>query len=92
MTDTGVLSKMKDLGKEMGIGLNAQEQYYKAYEKGILLQPPDYPSAVKHFLAAKEKFIQEGNQAMAQHAQANAALYGWSSAGIVPPSPASSRL
>jgi len=72
----GFLDKMKGLGKEMGIGLSAQEQYRRAYEKGVLLQPPDYSSAAKHFATASEKFLEEGNQSMAQHAQANAALYG----------------
>jgi hypothetical protein len=72
----GFLDKMKGLGKEMGIGLSAQEQYYRAYEKGVLLQPPQYGSAAKHFATASEKFLKEGNQNMAQRAQANAALYG----------------
>lgn len=71
----GFLDKMKGLGKEMGIGLSAQEQYIRAYEKGVLLQPPQYGSAAKHFATASEKFLKEGNQSMAQRAQANAALY-----------------
>jgi len=72
----GFLDKVKGLGKEVGIGLSAQEQYFRAYEKGVLLQPPDYSSAAKHFSTANEKFIKEGDQAMARHAQANAVLYG----------------
>jgi len=72
----GLLDKMKGLGKEMGIGLSAQEQYLRAYEKGVLLQPPNYSSAAKHFATASEKFLKEGNQNMAQRARANAALYG----------------
>ncbi|HRD02279.1 MAG TPA: hypothetical protein PLP57_06515 [Candidatus Saccharicenans sp.] len=72
----GLMDKVKGVGKEMGIGLNAQEQYHRAYEKGVFLQPPDYASAAKHFATASEKFFKEGNPIMAQRAQANAALYG----------------
>lgn len=70
-----IFDKVKAIGKEVGIGLNAQEQYQRAYEKGILLQPPDYSSGVKHFLKASEMFLQEGNEDMAKLAKANAALY-----------------
>lgn len=71
----GIFDKVKAVGKEVGIGLNAQEQYQRAYEKGVLLQPPDYSSAIKHFSKASEMFLQEGNGDMAKLAKANAALY-----------------
>jgi len=69
------LDKMKGVGKEMGIGLNSNEQYNRAYQKGVLLQPPNYSEAAKQFAAASEKYLKEGNQGMAQRAQANALLY-----------------
>jgi len=71
----GIFDKVKAVGKEVGIGLNAQEQYQRAYGKGVLLQPPDYSSAVKHFSKASEMFLQEGNADMVKLAKANAALY-----------------
>lgn len=71
----GFLDKVKGLGKEMGIGLSGQEQYQRAYEKGVLLQPPDYSAAAKNFAAAGEKFVKEGNGDMARLSHANAALY-----------------
>jgi len=71
----GIFDKVKAVGKEVGIGLNAQEQYRRAYEKGVLLQPPDYSSAAKHFTKASEMYLQEGNSDMAKLAKANAALY-----------------
>lgn len=71
----GIFDKVKAVGKEIGIGLNAQEQYQRAYEKGVLLQPPDYSSAAKHFAKASEMFLQEGNEDMVKLAKANAALY-----------------
>jgi predicted nucleic acid-binding Zn ribbon protein len=71
----GIFDKVKAVGKEVGIGLNAQEQYQRAYEKGVLLQPPDYSAATKHFAKASEMFLQEGDEDMARLAKANAALY-----------------
>lgn len=71
----GIFDKVKGIGKEMGIGLNSQEQYQRAYEKGVLLQPPDYSSAVKHFIKASEMFLQEGNEEMVKLAKANAKIY-----------------
>jgi hypothetical protein len=68
----GILNKLKDV---TGVGLGAQEQYNRAYEKGVFMQPPDYGAAAKHFLSAFEKFEKEGNLAMAKRAKANSLLY-----------------
>jgi len=68
----GILNKLKDVS---GIGLGAQEQYNRAYEKGVFLQPPDYSAASKHFMTASEKFEKEGNASMAKRAKANSLLY-----------------
>lgn len=72
----GFLDKIKESAKDAtGIGLSAQEQYARAYEKGVFLQPPDYSSAAKHFATASDKFNKEANQEMVQRARANAMLY-----------------
>ena len=68
----GFLDKVKDA---TGIGLTADEQYRRAYEKGVFLQPPDYSAASKHFSAAAEKFRKDGNVAWADRAEANALMY-----------------
>lgn len=73
----GFLDKIKDV---TGIGLAASEQYKRAYEKGVFLQPPDYNKAAEHFATAQEKFTKEGNMAMAQRAAANALLYQFKAA------------
>ena len=73
----GLFDKVKDSAKDAtGIGLNAEEQYARAYSKGVLLQPPDYGSAAKQFASAAEKFTKDGNFNMAKHARANSSLYG----------------
>jgi hypothetical protein len=68
----GFLDKVKDA---TGIGLTADEQYRRAYEKGVFLQPPDYSAASKHFSTAAEKFRKDGNVAWADRAEANALMY-----------------
>jgi hypothetical protein len=68
----GFLDKVKDA---TGIGLTADDQYRRAYEKGVFLQPPDYSAASKHFSVAAEKFRKEGNTAWADRAEANALMY-----------------
>jgi hypothetical protein len=68
----GFLDKVKDA---TGIGLTADEQYRRAYEKGVFLQPPDYSAASKHFSVAAEKFRKDGNVAWADRADANALMY-----------------
>jgi hypothetical protein len=68
----GFLDKVKDA---TGIGLTADEQYRRAYEKGVFLQPPDYTAASKHFSVAAEKFRKDGKTAWADRADANALMY-----------------
>ena len=68
----GFLDKVKDA---TGVGLTADEQYRRAYEKGVFLQPPDYSAASKHFSIAAEKFRKDGNTARADRAEANALMY-----------------
>jgi hypothetical protein len=68
----GLFDKIKDV---TGIALSGPEQYKRAYEKGVFLQPPDYVKAAEHFATAQDKFNKEGNLAMAQRAAANSILY-----------------
>jgi hypothetical protein len=68
----GLLSKIKNA---TNIGLSAQEQYNRAFEKGILLNPPDYSSASANFLQAAEKFQKMGNNEMYARSTANSLLY-----------------
>lgn len=68
----GFLDKVKDV---TGVGLGATEQYARAFEKGVFLQPPDYSAASKHFLTASEKFEKEANPGMAKRARLNSLLY-----------------
>jgi hypothetical protein len=68
----GILDKVKDV---TGVGLNAEEQYRRAYEKGVFLQPPNYAEASKQFTAAAEKFRKAGSIDRARRAEANAILY-----------------
>lgn len=71
-----LFSKFKETAKDAtGIGLNADEQYQRAYEKGVFLRPQEYQTAVKWFLASAEQHTQNGNSAAALRAQANAAIY-----------------
>ncbi len=64
----------KQMGKNaMNVGLTAQEQYHRAYEKGVFIK--NYGSAVKDFLKAGEKFQEENNFDMALRAKANSAVY-----------------
>jgi len=70
----GIFDKIKDSAKDMtGLGLNAQEQYDRAWAKGVLLN--DFKSAAQNFTTAAEKFSKEGKSDMARRAMANAALY-----------------
>lgn len=72
----GFLDRIKESAKDIsGIGLNADEQFARAYERGVLLQPPDYGAAANHFVTASEKYQKDGNPTMAGRAHANAALY-----------------
>lgn len=65
--------KAKNAVKEVGVGLNAEEQYQRAYQKGVFVK--NYNSAAKDFHKAWEKFQAEQNSDMALRAQANSALY-----------------
>ncbi len=68
------LKSFKEKAKDLtGLGLNAQEQYSRAYEKGVLLQK--YQDAAGLFEKAAAKFSDDGNTVMAKRAHANAALY-----------------
>lgn len=71
-----LLGKVKQgLKDATGIGLSADEQYKRAYEKGVFIQ--DYKAAVENFSRAAEKFAEpkSANPIMAQRARANAAVY-----------------
>ena len=63
----------KDAVKGAGVGLDAQEQYHWAYQKGVFIK--NYGSAAKDFDKAWKKFQEENNSEMALRAQANSALY-----------------
>jgi hypothetical protein len=63
----------KDTIKEVGVGLEAQEQYQRAYDKGVFIK--NYGSAAKDFEKAWKKFQKENNSEMSLRAQANSALY-----------------
>jgi len=70
----GLFDKVKQAAKDAtGLGLSAQEQYRRAYEKGVFVN--DYDSAVKCFRKAGEKFDEDQDTTMAQRSRANAALY-----------------
>jgi hypothetical protein len=70
----GFLDKMKQGIKDAtGLGLDVQEQYKRAYEKGVLVK--DYDAAVKNFLKAADKAQEAGDEETMKHARANAAVY-----------------
>ena len=70
----GFLDKMKHGIKDAtGLGLDVQEQYKRAYEKGVLVK--DYPAAVKNFQKAAEKAQEAGDEETMKRARANAAIY-----------------
>lgn len=72
----GLFDKMVKSAKNVtGLGLNAQEEYERAYAKGVLLSPPNYNAAVKNFRDAMVKFREEGNTVMSMRAEANHHLY-----------------
>ncbi len=57
----------------IGIGLDEQELYERAFEKGVLLQ--DFSKAADLFEDASKKANEHGNQALAARAAANGLLY-----------------
>lgn len=70
-----MFDKVKQAAKDAtGIGLSAQEQYQRAYQKGVFVK--DYNSAAKNFGKATEKFAEDNDAVMAARSRANAALYG----------------
>ena len=70
----GLMDKIgKGLKDATGIGLSADEQYKRAYEKGVFMK--DLDSAASNFFKAAEKFEKDGNPERAARAKANAAVY-----------------
>ena len=70
----GFMDKVKQgLKDATGLGLDVQEQFDRAYEKGVFIK--DYPAAVKNFAKAAEKAKETGDEATMKHARANAAVY-----------------
>lgn len=70
----GFLDKMKQGIKDAtGLGLDVQEQYKRAYEKGVLIK--DYAAATKNFSKAAEKAHEAGDEETMKRARANAAVY-----------------
>lgn len=69
-----LLDKVKQNFKETtGRGLSAQEQYQRAYQKGVFVK--DYKTAADNFDKAFERFQEDHNVEMALRSQANSALY-----------------
>jgi len=69
-----LLDKMKqNIRETTGYGLNAEEQYERAYQKGVFVK--DYNAAAENFNKALERFLQENNAEMAQRSRANSTLY-----------------
>lgn len=68
----GFLDSVK---KATGIGLDAQERYALAFEKGVLLGRDKYDEAIEMFEKAAEQAGEEGNEALKVQALANAWLY-----------------
>lgn len=74
----GLFDSIKKTAKDItGLGLSADEQYKRAYQKGVFLNPPNYKAAAENFLKAAEKFAEGGNAEMVKRSQANAALYSF---------------
>ena len=76
----GLLDKVK---KATGVGLNHQEQYLQAFEKGVLLGPSRFADAVTLFEKAAKKAEEAGDVMFQTRALANARLYGFISTGDV---------
>lgn len=67
---SGFLDKAKNI---TGIGLDQNELYSRAFEKGVLLNK--FADAADIFDKAAKKYQENGNQAMAAQAGANSLLY-----------------
>lgn len=72
---------MSGFFKKVGIGLNTDEQYTRAFEKGVLLK--NFGAAADIFEKAAKKFTENGNPAMAAQATANSLLYRYLATGDV---------
>jgi hypothetical protein len=72
---------MDSLKKASGLGLNADEHYQRAYEKGVLLGPENYAKAVELFDVAARKAGESGDAQLQIRARANAAFYGFVTTG-----------
>lgn len=64
---------MSGIFKKMGIGLEDDEQYARAFQKGVLLG--QFGDAANLFDKASKRFTEKGNPMMAARAAANALLY-----------------
>jgi len=70
----GLMDKLKSgLKDATGLGLDATEQYQRAYTKGVYIE--DYESAISCFEKAAEKYEKAGEREGANQALANAAIY-----------------
>ncbi len=75
---SGFLDKAK---KATGIGLDDNELYARAFEKGVLLKK--FGEAADMFEKASKKSLESGNSMMAAQAAANALLYRYLATGDV---------
>ena len=64
---------MGGLMKKMGFNLEDDEQYARAFQKGVLLK--QFGTAADLFDKAAKKYAEKGNTLMATKAAANALLY-----------------
>src|SRR3954464_2870656 len=74
---------MDSLKKATGVGLNANEHYDRAYEKGVLLGPEKFAEAVGLFETAARKAAESGDVQTQTRALANSRLYGFITSGDV---------
>src|SRR3954451_19565253 len=74
---------MGSLKKATGVGLNANEHYDRAYEKGVLLGPEKFTEAVGLFETAARKAAESGDVQTQTRALANSRLYGFITSGDV---------
>lgn len=80
---SGFLDKAKHL---TGVGLDQNELYVRAFEKGVLLKK--FGEAADTFDKASKKYVEGGNPMMAVQATANSLLYRYLATGdvrLVPP-------
>lgn len=75
------MSILKKAMGAVGVGLSATDHYERAFTKGILLGPEQYPTAIGLFEAAAQQAAKEGNGLLEQQALANASLYNFVTTG-----------